>query len=44
MDRRRQTYLYTHIRQFVAEESRDIICPIPDVFDESSEAEMVVAK
>ena len=43
IDRKRQTYLYKHIRQFVAEESRDIMCPMPDVLDNSSEDEMVVA-
>ena len=34
LDRSRVAYLYTHIRPFVQEEYRDIMCPAPVDYQE----------
>lgn len=38
LDFKRQQYLYNEIREFVAEDKQDLVCPLPQVRDEVSDS------
>lgn len=38
LDFKRQQYLYNKIREFVAEDKQDLVCPLPKVADELSDS------